>query len=119
MNPIKIEGAKIFGAPRDWDPEVDGECIGLPVLVHSTSHVSVWKPTALERANIAKGYNIALSCVGVQPPVLLMAVDVDGDIVRFTGDEDELPAPVVAIGLVDQIFDYWLSWLAPLSSAVR
>jgi hypothetical protein len=103
MNPIKLEGAKIYGAPRDWDPDVDGACIGLPVLENQGAFVSVWKPTATERANIAKGWNIALTCAGGQPPVLLMAVDVQGEIVRFEGDEDPKPEPTI----FSHIIDWW------------
>jgi hypothetical protein len=124
MNPIRIKGAKIFGAPRDWDPAVDGECIGLPVIVNDRSHISVWKFTDAERASIAKGWNMALSVVGSQPPVLPMVVDVDGEIVRFEGDEVQSePAPkklkITAWHVLEDFWAPWFKMFAPSASAKR
>jgi hypothetical protein len=95
MNPIKFEGATIVGAPKDWDPEKDGECIGLPaqISIHPNGMrliTSVWKFTDEERRAIASGQNLALSCVGAQVPIILSVSDIDGPIVPFSRDEPEL-----------------------------
>jgi hypothetical protein len=73
MNPIKFEGRnRTFGAPKDWDEEKNGICYGLPAKQDEAGNIiSVWQPTPAERARIAKGENIVLSCFTIQPPVIL------------------------------------------------
>lgn len=74
MRPINFPGANInFTAPRNWNDEKDGVCGDLPVCVNKEhgQFTSVWEPSAEERERIAKGENIALTCVGVQTPVRL------------------------------------------------
>lgn len=88
MNPINFKGAIILGAPKDWNPERDGECVGLPVVITRleggiTQFTSLWKPTDKERADIARGENIAISCYGHQVPIYLSTLDKDGPIVCF------------------------------------
>jgi hypothetical protein len=94
MNPINFDGATIVGAPKNWDPEKDGECIGLPAQISIGPNgmrliTSVWKFTDEERRAIASGQNLALSCVGAQVPVILTVADIDGPIVPFSRDVKE------------------------------
>lgn len=88
MNPVRFEGSQVIGAPKGWDHDKDGECAGLPAKITVTSSdlpmfTSIWKPTEEERARIARGENIALSCFSLQPPVMVSVADIDGPIVRF------------------------------------
>ncbi|MCK1543356.1 hypothetical protein IVB12_15680 [Bradyrhizobium sp. 179] len=91
MNPVKFEGSEIVGAPENWDPARDGECVGLPAQISILPNgmkmfTSVWKPTDAERRAIAEGANIGISCFGVQVPIMLSATEIDGPIVEFQSD---------------------------------
>jgi hypothetical protein len=92
MNPVKFEGAEIIGKPKGWDDARDGECVGLPALIRTMpngmkSITSVWQPTAAERAAIAEGANIVISCFGVQVPINLSAAHIGGPIVEFDDEK--------------------------------
>lgn len=96
MNPIRFEGVNLnYGPPKNWDAEKNGECLTLPVMQTRERGlplvISVWKPTDEERAAIAAGANIVLSCVGTQPPVMLYVREIDGEVIHFA---DEKPTPV-------------------------
>lgn len=82
MKPIQTRGATHnFNAPEGWDPARDGQCGVLsvrkvrPVVGGPEWHHSTWEPTPEERRLIAKGANIELTCVGVQPPVAMDVAD--------------------------------------------
>jgi hypothetical protein len=65
----------VLGAPKGWDPTVNGPCLGLPVKVEpcgdTTSWTSAWKPDADELAALNAGAEIHLRVIGGQPPVSL------------------------------------------------
>lgn len=73
MTPIKFKGfEKILGAPADWDEKKHrGPCLGLPVLVHDGSVISVWKLTWRERLAILFGRKLVVHVVSgrTQPPI--------------------------------------------------
>lgn len=91
MKGIKFDGFNVeMGKPKDWNEETHGECYSLPVLQARQDNglltcTSVWSLTDEERAQIAAGANVALICVGGQPPVSLHVVD---------APELETPAPI-------------------------
>jgi hypothetical protein len=59
-------------APKHWNPTIDGVCNDLYVKRDERGGItSVWELTPEERARIAEGQNVTLTCLGVQPPVLL------------------------------------------------
>lgn len=90
MNPMNINGCRMFGAPKDHDPAKDPPIGKLPVLVdeETRTFVSFWKFTDAERARIAAGHNIALSVLGGQPPVLLFLTSLIGPVVELNPEED-------------------------------
>lgn len=69
----------VLGAPKDWDPERDGDCLGLAVRVHPHGAgpgqakwiESAWEPTPAELDQIMVGHSLILRIVGWQPPVAL------------------------------------------------
>jgi hypothetical protein len=109
MNPIKFPGSTILGAPKNWDAERDGECIGLPVAITTmpngmAQYTSVWKFTDEERARIATGENVAISCFSVQVPIMLSVESVDGEVVPFgTDEETKAVTPAVLLETVTSV----------------
>lgn len=74
MKPIMFRGATgILGAPKNWDDETYGRCIGLPVHFSPPhDYQSVWRPTFLERLKLLIGWNVCLAVHGdAHPPVAL------------------------------------------------
>lgn len=73
------------GAPKDWNPERDGECGALPIRATfhtdgTISHVeSAWEPTPTELAQLNSGGSVILRIVGWQPPVALFVEPYDAD----------------------------------------
>lgn len=77
MEAYHFEGANIvMNAPKSWDADAHGECRSL--YAHkSTDDVftTVWAFTDEERARIASGENLAVSCVGGLPPMAMQLTD--------------------------------------------
>ena len=79
MLPIRITGAtRNLGAPADWNPEISGPCIHLPIrddvidgLPYMTSR---WEPTPAELADLNAGRPVELRILGVQHPVVSLIV---------------------------------------------
>ena len=73
MIPRRISGATLhLGAPKGWDADVDGRCVGLAVrILDGNVFQSAWEPTQEEIAMILAGGSIVLSVVGGQPPVMV------------------------------------------------
>lgn len=76
MIPKRIEGAtRYLGAPRNWNPEQDGECSHLAIMDVQTEHggnvmISAWEPTPAEIAALVNGAPLYLQVVGTaHPPV--------------------------------------------------
>lgn len=93
-----------YGAPKNWNPETDGECHILQVRVDRVGErrlincVSTWKPSPEDLAHLNRGGVIELSILSDQPPVRLDVVDpVEVPEVevpdRFTYDEHGVAAP--------------------------
>lgn len=88
MQALKFEGAnKLYGEPKNWDPERDGECYSLPVKQVEVAGgyslmISVWKPTAEELQQLIAGHSVVLTCVGSQPPVSLDVAAIAGEPTR-------------------------------------
>jgi hypothetical protein len=65
----------VFGAPKDWNPETDGNCTGLAVRVtpftRNPYYESAWEPTPDELAALNAGGSVILRVFGGQPPVQL------------------------------------------------
>ncbi len=65
------------GAPKDWNPERDGDCGALPIRVtfHPDGTVnyceSAWEPTPRELEHLMAGGQLVLRVVGWQVPVAL------------------------------------------------
>lgn len=79
MKKALIEGATHNpGAPKNWDPERDGHCGGLPIIFDGSSCRSAWKPTPEELAILNDGGYVTLYVVGWQVPVALGVVDKAG-----------------------------------------
>jgi hypothetical protein len=78
MQPIKLPGAKNYGAPMNWDESKDGPCLALPVLFQDRVCTSVWTFSPEERARIGRGENLVLQIPGGQPPVMLSVADIRG-----------------------------------------
>lgn len=78
MKPIKTATTTtVLGAPRDWDEERLGECVGLPVAYGDGCISSYWSPTWRERLAILMGRPVRLTVAGLgHPPVML---DVEPD----------------------------------------
>ncbi len=73
MLPIKFKGfTTILNAPKNWDAEKNGECLGLPIARAHGFVVSCWKPTLIERIKLIFGKPITLYVAGDnQQPVCL------------------------------------------------
>ncbi len=69
------------GAPKDWNPERDGECGVLPIRVFPPSALegksplqyceSAWEPTPAELEALNAGGQVVLRVVGWQVPVMI------------------------------------------------
>lgn len=70
------------GAPRDWDPARDGECVALPIRLFPPGALrdpevpvqwceSAWEPTPQELDWLNRGGQLVLRVVGWQVPVAL------------------------------------------------
>lgn len=73
MNPINPgPRAVVLGAPADWREDVNGPCIGLPVIRDYGLQYSYWSLTWKERISVLFGRPIRL-CVRStsHPPVWL------------------------------------------------
>jgi len=63
---------KVLGAPKNWDSEKDGECIGLPVHCNGEVFFSWWKIDWKNRIKILFGKPVRLTIFSlVHPPVSL------------------------------------------------
>lgn len=80
MNICDFPGSRPLGAPKDWDPVLDGRCGVLPVTdaIDEQSGFnfmySVWRPTAEELAALQNGGALRLGIMGTTHPVVNMAV---------------------------------------------
>jgi hypothetical protein len=80
MNICDFPGSRPLGAPKDWDPQLDGQCGVLPVVdaVDERSGFnfmySVWRPTAEELAELSAGGALRLGIMGKVHPVVNMAI---------------------------------------------
>jgi hypothetical protein len=70
----------ILGVPPNWNAELDGECVGLPVHISSDPYVySWWRLTLRERLLLFVGRPIQLCIVGrTHAPVSLQVANVIG-----------------------------------------
>jgi len=95
MNPVKFNEANIvYAPPALWDSEALGPCGELNVCVDQDgTHVSVWEPTAEERAKIANGANIQLGVVTNQQPPVYVALYGDYPILAATTAGGQPPRP--------------------------
>jgi hypothetical protein len=66
----------VLGAPKDWDEERDGTCVGLPIHIDLERGVmySFWQPSEQDIANILAGVPIRLSVFGSGHPPVAIAV---------------------------------------------
>jgi hypothetical protein len=70
--PARIENPTVkLGAPRDWDEERDGKCVGLWVRAVDGVFSSAWEPTPAELEALNAGAHVILHVVGGQPAVML------------------------------------------------
>lgn len=77
MPPLKTrQTTAVLGAPVDWDPAKQGECIGLPVHRDDLNGrwLSWYQPTEQDIANILAGVPIRLSVYGPGHPPVAIAV---------------------------------------------
>jgi hypothetical protein len=75
MEPVKFEGhERELGAPPDWDPETQGQCVGLPVQRMAGAWVSVWRPTQEEYARLCAGGDVCLSVFSHGHPAVGLSV---------------------------------------------
>lgn len=77
MPPIQTaHTTMILGAPRGWDPQTQGDCVGLPVHRDEANGrwLSYWQPTEQDIANILAGVPIRLSVYGPGHPPVAIAV---------------------------------------------
>jgi len=74
MKPVLFEGHDVvLGAPKGWDAEKEGECVGLPIMREGGACISCWELTDEERKAIANGGHLWLSVFSgeTQPPVMM------------------------------------------------
>ena len=73
MKPVNFEGATVLGAPRDWDAETHGPCVGLPVMRRDGTCISLWQATWRERIKLLWHGQLWLHIASgqTQPPVSL------------------------------------------------
>lgn len=86
-------GARMLGAPRDWDQQLDGSCGILPILdaVDDQSGFnfmySFWRPTDEELEALRNGGALRLGIMGVVHPVVNMGI-ITPEICRDAGLAD-------------------------------
>jgi hypothetical protein len=80
MTPVAFPRVNcIFGPPRDWVRERDGDCQHLPVAVAGSLMTSAWRPTPEQLAVLNAGGLVTLTvCGSVHPPVMLDAMSERG-----------------------------------------
>jgi hypothetical protein len=78
MRPVEIAGAThVLGAPLDWDPLKQGDCVGLPVRLLNDPDVgpewkSAWRPSPAELVALMNGGVVLLTvCGDGHPPVMI------------------------------------------------
>jgi hypothetical protein len=74
MNPINHGATRILGAPKEWDAEKHGTCVGLPIIDAHGQMYSYWRPTMMERLRVAIGVPVRLSVVGKSHPPVAISV---------------------------------------------
>ena len=80
MRILSFPGAEPVGKPKDWIPELDGECGTIFVVRHFDEHLgyniqySVYKPTEADIAAIVAGGGIRLGIHGDGHPVFQLGV---------------------------------------------
>lgn len=76
-----IAGAtRRLGAPKDWNEEAQGQCMGLPILDTTDAHgnpvmVSAWQPTPDELRALNAGAPVYLWVYSVGHPPVMLTVD--------------------------------------------
>lgn len=76
MKPHHFVGQhRVLEAPKGYDHEAQGECIGLPVRFDGGCSISVWKPTPEDLVRLNAGGGVVLGVLGGQPPVWLDTCD--------------------------------------------
>ena len=73
-------GSRVIGKPKDWDDDLDGECVNL-FVADAVDHLSgfpimfsVYRPTPDDLIALNQGGAIRLGVVGVTHPVVQLAV---------------------------------------------
>jgi hypothetical protein len=90
----RIVGAtRDLGAPKGWDPQIQGQCLTLPVRdemdLAGPRMSSAWLPTPEELAAIAAGAPIHLTVYDMgHPPVMLTVGEPPADVDRFASKTD-------------------------------
>lgn len=70
MKPYHFHGqTHVLEAPKGWDHEAEGECIGLPVRIEDGVSYSVWKPSDEDLARLNAGGGVVVAVHGGQPPI--------------------------------------------------
>lgn len=63
---------RTLGAPKKWDEEKDGPCLGLPITDSEGVMLSFWKPSWKERVALITGKPVRLAVHSSgHPPVWL------------------------------------------------
>lgn len=70
-----IGQSRVLEAPKGWDHEANGECVGLPVRIErygdTVACSSAWKPTPEQLAVLNAGGAVYATAFGGQPPLML------------------------------------------------
>ncbi len=77
MQPVHTDACNVvFKAPDDWNTEIDGECVDLPIHADIALGVlhSYWQPSEQDIANILAGLPIRLTVFGRGHPPVAIAV---------------------------------------------
>jgi hypothetical protein len=81
FDPIKTDLTNAsLGAPPNWDPAVDGECVALPVQIDPGQGCfhSWWRPSQDDLERLLNGGAVRLTVFGgSHPPVALNADAID------------------------------------------
>jgi hypothetical protein len=80
MRAVKTRGEnRDYGPPRDWQSDKDGSCGQLSVRREERGRrvylISTWEPSFEDIERLKAGAVLELSCIDVQPPVLITVVD--------------------------------------------
>ncbi len=93
MNPVDLTGrTRAIGAPRTWDPAVDGECSVLPVRdgvegAFSTM-TSAWLSSDEDRRLIDLGLPLLLTIYGNVHPVVALGMGQPSDVPQIEETAD-------------------------------